>query len=411
MTDEAMRRSRSQPRPHLRLRKHRARGIALVLVLAVIGLATILGVAMLASASLQAQVKSNNIHSAHAQYLAESGVSVAMYYLHDPAAAPLLVDGFYPGQASVPLRANAGDVVDISVQSVADKTYDITATGRAGPDDASISRQVKARVYVTSSYVLDRAASFAGNFTVPAAVTITGNTRCDGMLTNAGGTITGGSVQATASNISGCSPPPPFPTRAVPLPAQLNIVNTLSASPARYIYTDADGQQHTGYAQEIGSAVPINSLPPALKSNPLNVWYARDNDIWLADCDLNGTIVTLGSHKIVVAGNAHVRSAGKLPAIVALGGVRFCSDLPANALVVDGLVYCGADIDTTGDGEAYHCTTTINGALMMASTSAAISDKYNGTIDVSFAAANVDLPDLTSVDQTPLSVKVLRWGM
>lgn len=409
MTDKDMCRSSSQPCSPLRPRK--ARGIALVLVLAVIGLATILGVAMLASASLQAQVKSNNIHAAHAQYLAESGVSIAMYYLHDPAAAPVLVDGYYPGQASVPLRAEAGDVVDISVENVADKTYDITATGRAGPDAASIARQVKARVSVTSSYVLDRAASFAGNFTMPASMSVTGNTRCDGVLTCAGGKMTGGAVQAAASNVAGFSPLPSFPTHAVPAPAQLSIISSLSGTPARYSYTDADGQQHTGYAQEIGNTVPIIALPPASKSNPLNVWYAKDNDIWLADCDIAGTIVTLGAHKVVVAGNAHVRPAGKLPAIVALGGVRFCSDLPANALAVEGLLYCGGNIDTTGDAEAYHCTTTINGALMMASSSAAISDKYNGTIDVTYAAANVDVPDLTSIDQTPRSIKVLRWGM
>jgi hypothetical protein len=411
MTDKVMRLMLSQPRHRLRRGCRRCRGIALVLVLAVIGLAAILGMAMLASASLQAQVKNNNAHAAHAQYLAESGISIAMYYLHDPAAAPLLVDGYYPGQASIPLRAEAGDVVDVSVQGVADKTYEITATGRAGPDDASISRQVKARVYVTSSYVLDRAASFAGNFTVPPAMSITGNARCDGVLTNAGGKLSGGSVQALASNIAGYSPPPLFPTRAVPAPAQLSIVSSLSSSPARYTYMDGEGQQHTGYAQEIDNAVPIVALPPASKSNPLNVWYARDNDVWLADCDITGTIATLGGHRVVVAGNAHVRPAGKLPAIVALGGLRFCSDLPANTLAVDGLLYCGGNIDTTGDAEAYHCTTTINGALMMASSSAAISDNYKGTIDLTFNGAQVDLRDLTAIDQTPLSIKVLRWGM
>ena len=141
------------------------------------------------------------------------------------------------------------------------------------------------------------------------------------------------------------------------------------------------------------------------------MWYARGNDIWLADCDLAATIVTLGSSRVIVAGAAHVVPAGPLPAIVASGGVRFCSDLPANALAVDGLLFCGGNIDTTSDAVAYNCTINIRGALMMAATNGAISDQYHGTIDIAYDAAHLSLPDLTPVDQTPTRVKVLRWGM
>jgi hypothetical protein len=384
----------------------------LVLVLAVIGLASILGMAMLASASIQAQVKNNNLQAARAQYLAESGVSLAMYYLHNPAAAPVLAEGVYPGQANVGLNAEADDAVDIAVQNVAAKTYDILATGHAGPSTTSnVARELKARVYVDSSYVLDRAASFAGSFTIPAAMSIAGNIRCDGALTNAGGTVSGGAVQAAASNISGWTTLPAFPTRAAPAMSQLNIVSTLAASPARYGYTDASGRQHIGYAQEITGALPIVALPPANANNPLNVWFSRDNDIWLGDCDITGTIVTLGKNRLVVAGAAHAKPAGPLPAIIAGGGVRFCAELPANALAVEGLLYCGGNIDTTNGADAYHCTIDVRGALMMGSSSASISDTYHGAIAVAYDGAHLKLPDLTDIDQTPISVKVLRWGM
>src|SRR5271156_3838177 len=69
--------------------RRRRRGMALVLVVAVLAVAAVLGYAMLSANTLQAEISSNLMNAAGAEYVAESGVNVGMYYLQWPASAPI----------------------------------------------------------------------------------------------------------------------------------------------------------------------------------------------------------------------------------------------------------------------------------------------------------------------------------
>jgi Tfp pilus assembly protein PilX len=58
---------------------YRQRGIALMMVVFAIAIATVLGMAILASSSMQTQVKGNILAAAQADCLAESGVNLGIY--------------------------------------------------------------------------------------------------------------------------------------------------------------------------------------------------------------------------------------------------------------------------------------------------------------------------------------------
>ncbi|HTW93727.1 MAG TPA: hypothetical protein VMD30_02965, partial [Tepidisphaeraceae bacterium] len=69
--------------------KDRHSGIALILVIVVMAIAAVMAYAMLSAGALQEQVSANSIAQANADALAESGVSLAMYYLTHTSTAPV----------------------------------------------------------------------------------------------------------------------------------------------------------------------------------------------------------------------------------------------------------------------------------------------------------------------------------
>src|SRR5687767_14267711 len=73
------------------------RGIALMMVVAVVALASLLGYTMLATATMQSRASGNQTKLVSADYLAESGLNIAMYYLQKPENAPTLNAGVYWG--------------------------------------------------------------------------------------------------------------------------------------------------------------------------------------------------------------------------------------------------------------------------------------------------------------------------
>jgi Tfp pilus assembly protein PilX len=101
-------------------------GIALLLVLTVIGLASLIGMAMLSSASLQAQVADSANRSAVADYLADSAVQTAAYYLQRNQANMPTSWGTHAGYAIYKTNVQATGV---------DGTFDVTAAPTGVPDE------------------------------------------------------------------------------------------------------------------------------------------------------------------------------------------------------------------------------------------------------------------------------------
>jgi hypothetical protein len=393
------------------LRKPRAarrtRGIALMLVVAVVAVASVLGMAVLSSAALQSQAKGNSIRATDAQYLAESGIHLALYYLNNPDKAPSLVAGVYPGQNGVTFGADVNGTVDLAVTNVGTDLYEITSTARAGPNPAKrTTRSLKVRVLVKTAYVVKHAANFWTNFTVPALMTIDGDVRCDGTLTNNG--AVSGDIYANGSNVAGWKQAPGYPTKSVPTITHINLHQQLGAATPYYTYRDSNGVVQTGTPEIITGPI-TGALVPA-PTNPKNVWFVNNN-VTLGDCVINGTIVVRGGGRtLTVTGNAHITPHEGMPGLIVSNSIRFQADSLPKSLVVDGLCWTGNNIVTTGV-EAYNCHLEVNGALMMAGPGPAVSNLYNGTIAVKYVPQNVNLPDLAVSNRIPQSIKIVRWGI
>src|SRR5438045_3403998 len=119
------------------------RGMALMLVVILISIATVMGYALLATSSMQAQISNTTVMAASADSLAESGVNLAMYYLQNPLTAPLTPgQSFWHGDTGISLGSTVVGTCDVSVTQLTPLTYQIVSTGRSSvtADGQSLSR-------------------------------------------------------------------------------------------------------------------------------------------------------------------------------------------------------------------------------------------------------------------------------
>src|SRR5688572_17257892 len=146
------------------------RGIALMMVVAVVALASTLGYVMLVSASLQSRASTNQTKLVSAEYLAESGLNIAMYYLEHPNRAPAVnAEGYWAGMNTSYGLPN-GSVGTLSVSVTRDATdpwtYEVVSAASVGStSDASrnVTRTTSARLYVQNEFVMKPGAALTNN--------------------------------------------------------------------------------------------------------------------------------------------------------------------------------------------------------------------------------------------------------
>ena len=124
--------------------------MALMLVVAVIAMASLIGYAMLSNASIQAQAAGNHERAAIADYLAESAVQTAGYYLQRSMVG---MPGDWDDTSGYMIHAQNVTVTgvdgsfDLAVSpTTTPDVYQIVATGRSGgssPLTRTITAQVK----------------------------------------------------------------------------------------------------------------------------------------------------------------------------------------------------------------------------------------------------------------------------
>ncbi|MGH7177984.1 MAG: hypothetical protein ACREJC_11430 [Tepidisphaeraceae bacterium] len=419
------------PRPH-------SRGFALMLVIGVVALAAVLGLAMLSSVSLQSQVSANSARAAQAQYLAESGINLAMFYLQNPDQAPALSGEFYPGQGGVAVNCAVPATVDTAVERVGQDTYDVTATAHVGSSATNrLSRAVRVRMQVNSTFEVDRAGSFNGNFVVPAGTNFNGDVRADGQLSvtfPSGGV--NGAVQATGANVPTWTTPPSFPTTAAPTLPQVNLVKSVTADTPYYTYQDQSGNDQVGRPQLISGT--IADEPKPAEDNPKNVWYSTD-DVTIRDCTFTGTVVIARPGKVLsIEGQVNIASGSGMPAVVVGGNLALA---PASQMTVDGLVYVGGGIAGVAGatpiapgnggngnviqygGEAEEAggavseeesatpgALSIHGALMMGGSVPQIEASAVNPVTVTFDASKAQSPNFSDANRTPQGIRIIKWG-
>jgi hypothetical protein len=239
-------------------------------------------------------------------------------------------------------------------------------------------------------------------------MTVNGDVRVDGNLDLSSGATINGTVQAnSATNLSSFTAPDSYPVHAAPSLNQIDLYTTTGAATPYYTYVDVDGTTKTGYPQQL-PAVAVGVYTPNA-NNPKNVWYAN-NSVSLSSFELNGTVVLRAANRrLTVFDTCHITAQSNMPAIVSAGTIAFASNDDYKELVVDGVVWTGKPIGTNGAATT-SCVTQINGALLLDSSVNDISANYDGTIDVTYDASKVQIPNFTTVGATPQSVRILRWG-
>jgi hypothetical protein len=382
--------------PYITRSPRRRRGLALLLVLAAVALAAVIGLAMLSASALQAQVSSNAQQHASSEYLAESGMQAALYYLQYPHLRPPAwgtTPGYYIKAANVSMPDSDGRF-DVEVTETATRdVYLLRAVGRAvtaGPPVVLTARTKVARA------TIDAAALFGGNVSLPVGVTVDGPVQINGTLNN----LTGLLVSLLF--------PGPLPQSAYKVPAMTS-VNFYGADQADRKYLMPDGT--VGYAQQLAAAPAVS--PVAAADNPGRVFFysnAMAPDLALtSNVPINGTLVVKGGSLSVRAPGIVINPAPGMPGLVVERDVNMYRT--NNTLDVNGVAWIGRNITWTPVlGTSTGTSLRVNGALLMPAGSAVNAPGLLGGVALRYDATKVDVPLLSRALQPGRSVTVLAWN-
>lgn len=367
----------------------RRRGVALVIVLVAVGMAALVGWAMLSSATLQAQASSSAGKSASAEYLAESALWTGAFFLQNPSKAPaawLTTSGhtFYVTGAALAGVDGSFDL-DVTPTGTTD-VYQVRAVGRSGGSPA-ITRNAEAQVKV-SRVKPSMAGGFGGPITIGTRNTFNGPVVANGSVSNLG-TVNGSTRQAVTSSDY------IIPTLAT--------VNFYGAGTPAVTYTLPDGT--TGTPQALAAA--INSFPAALASNPGRVYY-RDGDLTIsvaAAMSLSGTLIVKGNLTIQGSNTLTVNPLAQMPAAIVKNQVRM--NLTNVKTVLNGVLWTGGGTQWTG-GINTSSALTVNGAVLMP-MGANPMGTLTGTATFNYVPAAVDVPGISGDLQPASSVTFLDW--
>lgn len=371
------------------------RGLALTIVLTVIAIATLIGLVMLSSSTLQAQVAHGAAQAAAADYLAESAVQTAAYYLQkDLAGVPASWTGT-PGYAIRALNVSVSGVdgsFDISATAtgITDR-YLITAVGRSS-GSTPVTRTATSQIRVmrtTPSY----AVGSGGAVTVFANNHVNGGSfASSGAITNFGA-LNGGSRTFQTNEF------------LVPSTGTGNI--SYYGGGGGGTYTTPAGSVGTIQTLSSGTITSTASLT-ANANNPGKVFYYNGDVYIMAAGTYNGTIIARGRFELKPPMNSAVtinRQAG-FPAVVADGTlIANARNLNAN---INGVVWAGRGTSWGAGVAVTGSCVRINGALLMPG-SQAMGVGGLGSLVVNYTPANVDLFNLTTAVQPSTGVKYLTW--
>jgi hypothetical protein len=401
-----------------------------MLVVAVVALASILGLVMLSTATLANRASANQGRMFSADYLAQSGVNLAMYYLQYPDRAPAAqvnASGYWGGTSGdIAISSAVQGTVNVTVTRDASDswTYEVVSTGTAGvQSDTAISRTTGARIYVRNEYQAHYAAAANIDFNAK-GFTITGDVYSNKNLslqmeairpTSVTGvghckTKTSGAGYATPSGSWDIVTNPPYGS---PSSGDLNLYKTYKVIDVTY-NCDTIPAATTSLTGTLGVVTKTSSA-----SNPAGIWYrdgAAGGTFTLNDSvTINGTLVidgdlTINGANIVITPNAGY------PGLIVTGNLKINQAL--RSITVNGSTYVGKQLQmavvTVPSGLAQYSKLTINGALLMGtSTLSPTGLGYNIYTIINYDATKAKSPDLSSAAQLRYAsgVSILRWGL
>src|SRR5688500_4570629 len=167
----------NRPTTRDRLARHSRRpGFALMMVKVVVAVAAVLALSLLYSSTLQAKASTGRAAIVQAELLAESGLNRATYYIFNQQDATKCPFALSIGNSYTENNVSLGNAVngsfDLSIERVGQYRYRVTSTGKAtSAAGTPLRKRVTALVDINYTTF---AATFEGNVTIPAGMTIEG---------------------------------------------------------------------------------------------------------------------------------------------------------------------------------------------------------------------------------------------
>lgn len=383
------------------------RGAALMIVMVVVAVATVLGFAMVSASSLQAQATSNLKYVSTAEYLADSGAQLALYYLQYPTASPVAIpDGYYPGQTGVTFgNAVAGSAdITVSYDSASDR-YTVTSVGKATTPSGTINKTVTASVAVIRQFRQTCAVMSTSNIRLPSLCTV-----LNGLQTNAqlnaylGSAVTGTARYRSITGTGTVQDKQPLSaSETVTVPT----LATIKDYTGTYTY---QGQTYT--AQKLTSTtLSFQTLPtPAdAVTNPAGIYWSDQNVNLNGGVTINGTLVitngklTVNNPLSILSYNSITPKSG-FPAVVSQSDIDIRGLLSSTTF--NGLVWTGGGLKTG----ILTSSLSINGAFLSVG-GAPIDTNYKGSLTISFDADKCSVPDFSTTNTVIVGVRVVSWNV
>ncbi len=370
------------------------RGLALMIVITVIAIASLLGIAMLSAATLQAQVAHSSQDAATADYLAESAVQTAAYYLQrDLANCPAA----WTGTAGYKIHAS-----NVTIGGV-DGSFDVDATATGIPDQYRISAVGRSsgatpvtRTTTAKLTVLRATPSYStgfGGLTTSIGVRniFNGGPVVYNSLIANSGTFNAGSRVYTANDF------------AVPSSAS-GQVNYYGGNVAGGTYTMPNG--NVGTPQILSSATITSTASlTALATNPGRVFYSSGSIVITGAGTYNATLVARGAidFRPALGSAVTINRVAGFPALVSDGALAI--NFKSGTLTINGVAFVGGG---TTWGALTNTAVKINGALLTPSPTLSAAA---GSLTVNYSASNVDVLNLTpNLVQPPVGLRLSDWS-
>jgi hypothetical protein len=412
----------------------------MVLVTAFIAVASVIGLALLSSASLQAAATRNQDLLAQSDGLAESGVNLGLYWvqnLGDSTKTPTAVANLKVGDPAAVLAnqsvKNVPGTFDVTVARLSHTRYQVgargratsaTGTGAAPTVQRALSAQADANYF---GFAISATNLTTSGFTIPGGTTVDGDVFSAVPVTVASGATVNGTIY-TAPSSSSSSGGSGGGLLGGLLGTVTNVVNavtdtlgavvaTLVPTPStvnhyssnNYTYV-ANGKEYAGTAEEItsGTLSATSTWTHDPVKNPASVFYHNGTIELVGNVKINGTLVVQGSGaalKLQNAGNAIAQSVGDLPALVVDGNIIYNG---ANAtLDVQGLTYTGGRV--TRSASYTGLALNVTGALLFGGTSGSLDPTV--TTHIVYDRLRASVPSLvTGGKPAPTNISVVYWN-